>query len=191
MAGYDDRDTTGSAGSRRARTAVAVAAALVVGFGAGFLARDVTADDGGDAVGLISTSADAVEPGTDPVIEPTTTTLDADGTARAEVEAAFRRAFGGEDETGLLEVVDDPTGLAELRTRLREQYPEMLGGRVTYEITDIVLVGSSEATFRFRPVIADYAEMPVQTGGATLIGAEWKITRATACAMFRLGGAAC
>jgi hypothetical protein len=112
-------------------------------------------------------------------------------TARGDVEAVFGRAFGGDDAQGNLDAVDDPEGLEELRERLRESYPEMLGGRVTYEITDVVFTSPSTAAFRFRPVIADYNEMPMQIGGAREVDGEWKITRATACAMFSLGGATC
>jgi hypothetical protein len=204
---YDDGGNIGYDGverRRRARlVALLVVVALVVGFGAGILASALGSDDGDDDAGTLIATAGQASDGSAVVATtvvgsvPTETTGaepvpgDAANAAVTAIEATFRRAFGGDDESGLLAVVDDPTGLAELRDELRERYPEMLGGRVTYEITDIRLTSETDATFRFRPVIADYAEMPVQVGGARLVGTEWKITRDTACAMFRLGGAVC
>jgi hypothetical protein len=67
----------------------------------------------------------------------------------------------------------------------------MVGDRVTYEITDIVFTSPTAAAFYFRPVIDDYGELPRQIGGARIVDGEWKVTRATACAMFRLGGSSC
>jgi hypothetical protein len=100
-------------------------------------------------------------------------------------------AFGGDDAEANADAVDDPSGLADVRDELRERYPEMLGGRVTYEITDVVFTSPTEASYYFRPVIEDYSELPRQIGRARMIDGEWKITRATVCAMFQLGGAAC
>jgi hypothetical protein len=113
----------------------------------------------------------------------------ADATAAlGEVEAAFRHAFGPDPDDG---VIDDPTGLEELRVTLREKYPEMLGGRISYEISDIVFTSPTSAAFYFRPVITDYAQLPQQIGGARVVDGSWKITRDTACSMFRLGGVTC
>jgi hypothetical protein len=111
--------------------------------------------------------------------------------ARAEVEAVFRQAFGGDDVEATSAVVDDPTGLDELRETLRDRYPEMLGGRVGYEIGEIVFTSPTTAAYYFRPVIADYAELPRQIGGARLVDGTWMVTRDTVCSMFRLGGVSC
>jgi hypothetical protein len=113
------------------------------------------------------------------------------GAARDAVTAVFQQAFGGDDADANARAVDDPSGLEDLRRDLRERYPDMLGGRVSYEITDIVFTSPTEAAFYFRPVITDYTEMPRQIGHARVVGGEWKVTRATVCAMFQLGGAAC
>jgi hypothetical protein len=111
--------------------------------------------------------------------------------AEAAVVTVFGQAFGGDDAEANADAFDDPSGLAEMRDQLRERYPEMLGGRVTYEIDDVVFTSPTEASYYFRPVIEDYSELPRQIGSARLVDGEWKITRATACAMFQLGGAAC
>jgi hypothetical protein len=111
--------------------------------------------------------------------------------AESAVVAVFGQAFGGDDAEANADAVDDPSGLADVRDELRERYPEMLGGRVTYEITDVVFTSPTEASYYFRPVIEDYSELPRQIGRARMIDGEWKITRATVCAMFQLGGAAC
>jgi hypothetical protein len=111
--------------------------------------------------------------------------------AEAAVVAAFGRAFGGDDPDANLQAIDDPSGLADIREQLRQRYPEMLGGRVTYEITDVVFTSPAEASYYFRPVIEDYNELPQQIGRARVVDGEWKITRDTACAMFGLGGITC
>jgi hypothetical protein len=110
--------------------------------------------------------------------------------ARAAVAAAFRHVFSGEDVADI-SGVDDPAGLDELRDELRERYPEMLGGRVSYEIVDIVFTSPTSAAYYFRPVIEDYAVLPQQIGGARIVDGSWLITRDTVCTMFRLGGVSC
>ena len=103
----------------------------------------------------------------------------------------FHTAFGAADDAAKDAAVDDPTGLRDLGDELQKRYPEMLGGRVTYEVTEIVFTGPEEAAFYFRPVITDYNELPRQIGHARVVDGEWKVTRATVCAMFQLGGVTC
>jgi hypothetical protein len=111
--------------------------------------------------------------------------------ARAQVESAFQRAFGGAGDEATSDAVDDPEGIDERREELRDRYPEMLGGRVGYEISDIVFTSPTHAAYYFRPVISDYAELPRQIGEARVVDGSWKITRSTVCSMFRLGGVSC
>jgi hypothetical protein len=111
--------------------------------------------------------------------------------ADAAVRAVFQQAFGAEDDAGKDAAIDDPAGLAEIREDLKARYPELLGDRITYEITEIVFTGPDTAAYYFRPVIADYSELPRQIGSARIVDGSWKVTRATACAMFSLGGAGC
>jgi hypothetical protein len=111
--------------------------------------------------------------------------------AHAAVESVFRQVFGGDDDVADVSGVDDPAGLAELREELRERYPDMLGGRVSYEITEIVFTSPTSAAYYFRPVIQDYAELPLQIGGARFVDGSWLVTRDTVCTMFQLGGVSC
>ena len=110
--------------------------------------------------------------------------------ADAAVRERFFAVLGQADGTSLEEGVDDATGLAARRDELRERYPEMIGA-VTYEMGDLVFTSATEATYHFRPVVPNSGAFMFQLGGARLVDGQWKLTRATVCAMFGLGGASC
>jgi hypothetical protein len=147
-------------------------------------ARDVPLSIGG------TTDPRCVPPPPPPPALPAPGEQPADVAAQdAAIRERFAFAFGPDDDAKRDEAIDDPTGLDVLRAELKARHPTAIGN-VEYQIGELVFTSPDVAAYHFRPVVSG-RELPWQIGGARFIDGQWMITRATVCAMFRLGGSSC
>lgn len=124
---------------------------------------------------------------------PTTTTFD-EAAARAEIEAAFATFVNDELPTEQnVAVVEDGENLIETYDAVEAANPD--APSVTAKVDSIAFTSSTTAdvTYSLFPVGPEGGQPLVANlaGGAILIEGKWKVTRATVCDLFALGGTEC
>lgn len=114
--------------------------------------------------------------------------------AESEIKAAMSQLYGGQaegdDDASSLNLLDDPTGVAEAREQVRVGGYETEASNAEAIVEELVFTTPTEAWFRYR----------VETGGiglnerygiAVQIDGVWLITRATLCQDLSMAGGSC
>jgi hypothetical protein len=105
------------------------------------------------------------------------------------VVKAFSVFYTGGEAAALSYVQGADQAVADAENQARANNPTVHG--VGVAVDDVVFTSPTEAAVRFDILINGQAIAPNQIGEAVLDGATWKLTRATACADYALGGGRC
>lgn len=111
--------------------------------------------------------------------------------AEAEVVALMTAIYGPDDGlTDALDLIDDPTGVAEAREEVAEgSFAESAASAEAY-VEELVFTSPTEAWFRYR-IETDVTTLRDRFGIAVQIDGVWKITRATICQDLATAGGSC
>jgi hypothetical protein len=89
--------------------------------------------------------------------------------------------------------IDNPEGLAPIRTALANLHPEQIGN-TQFVMHEVTLTSDTTADFVYdvllAPPLADRS-MHNLVGHAVVVDGQWKVTRATACQVWNFGNGTC
>lgn len=113
--------------------------------------------------------------------------------ARAGVEAAWAEAFTVEgDLTAAADAIDDPRGIEVARERLLAAFPGEAVTAGTVTVDELVFADAGTAYVRYTVLVPDRAFTAAGLfGEARVVDGAWRVTRATVCDVFALGGGRC
>jgi hypothetical protein len=181
--------------------------AVLVGHASGSSASDAAVsleafDDAGRSLGRVEASSQGINPLTasdaaqcavPQQLPPAGKEQPADvNAARAAVTATWNLAHDkNAPQAQALSAYDDPSGFAEIEDRMAHgPYGAQIAATTVY-LDDIVFESATRAAFSYHWNTPGAQSFGTRFGEAVLVDGAWKITRATACQNFALGGETC
>lgn len=81
----------------------------------------------------------------------------------------------------------------EAREQILDNFPEVPLDQVSVRVEEVRFLNPATAAVRYTIVLPGYniPEFPNRIGEAVLFDGRWKVTRATLCQDFQLGGVTC
>lgn len=109
----------------------------------------------------------------------------------AEIRAAYHQAFtGGEKLSYALAAVEDGPSLRATVLAAKKNFPQAVEtSRV--KVQRVNVSSAKHAKTVFTLTYQGGAEFGAQNGTAVFVGGQWKVSRATFCAVMSLAGATC